>query len=75
MPNPGTAKIANDARIKADLEIAQKNTDLDIRKAELKRQSDLTKAQADAAYQIEQEEQRKTIETKTQEANIIKRDI
>ncbi|WP_373485533.1 flotillin family protein [Acetobacterium malicum] len=66
------AKIANDARIKADLEIAQKNTDLDIRKAELKRQSDLTKAQADAAYQIEQEEQRKTIETKTQEANIIK---
>lgn len=66
------AKIANDARIKADLEIAQKNTDLDIRKAELKRQSDLTKARADAAYQIEQEEQRKTIETKTQEANIIK---
>lgn len=67
-------KISNDARIKAELEISQKNTDLENKKSELKKNSDMIKAQADAAYEIEKEEQRKVIVRKSQEANIIKQE-
>jgi flotillin len=67
-------KEANDARIASDLEIFQKNTDLEIKKANLKRETEVQNARANAAYKIEEEEQRKEIETKTQEANIIKQE-
>ncbi|MDI3536822.1 MAG: flotillin [Eubacteriaceae bacterium] len=67
-------KEANDEKIKANLEIAQKNNDLEIKKAQLKREADQQKAQADAAYEIETEEQRKAIELKRQEANIVKQE-
>ena len=42
-------KAANEARVLSDTQIAQKNTELEIRKAELKISSDTKKAEADAA--------------------------
>lgn len=67
-------KIANDARVNAELEMAQRNTDLEIKKAELKRASEIKRAQADASYEIEKETQRKEIERQTAEANIVKQE-
>lgn len=63
-------KEANDARIAAEAEVAKKQNELIIQKAELKKQSDIKKAEADAAYSIQQQEQRKTIETTTANANL-----
>ena len=63
-------KAANDARVLSDTEIAQKNNELDIRKAELKLISDSKKAEADAAYKIQEQEQQKSIETATVNAQI-----
>ncbi|MEZ3427976.1 MAG: flotillin family protein [Lachnospiraceae bacterium] len=65
---------ANEAQIAAQTDIAQKNNELAITQAELKRVSDAKKAEADAAYQIQQEEQRKTIEITTANANIAKQE-
>lgn len=55
------AKTANDAQVAANLEIAQKQNDLEVKKADLKRISDTKKAEADAAYEIQKQEQQKTI--------------
>lgn len=63
-------KEANDARTAAETEIAKKQTDLAIKQAELKKESDTQKAIADAAYAIQQEEQRKTIEAAKVNADI-----
>ena len=68
------SKEANDARIAAETEIAIKNNDLKIKEAELKRLSDIKQAEADAAYNIQGEEQRRTIEIKTQDANIARQE-
>lgn len=65
-------QAANEAQVASDLEIAQKQNDLAIRKAELKKQSDVEQARADAAYDIEQQNQRKEIERTTAEAEIVK---
>ena len=65
-------KAANDARVAAQTEIAEKNNALAIKQAELKRQSDTSKAIADAAYEIQQQEQQKTIQTATVNAQIAK---
>lgn len=54
-------KSANDAKVAADTEIAQKNNDLEIKRSELKMLSDQKKAEADAAYEIQNQEQQKTI--------------
>ena len=67
-------KAANDAEVVAQLEIAQKQNELAIRQAELKKESDIKKAEADAAYAIQQEEQRKTIEITTANANLAKQE-
>lgn len=67
-------KQANDAKIAANLEIAQKNNDLAIKKAELKKMSDIKQAEADAAYRIQEEEQRKQIEITTANANIARQE-
>ncbi len=63
-------KEANDAKVLAETEIAQKNNELAIRQAELKKESDTQMAIADAAYEIQKEEQRKTIEVSKANANI-----
>ncbi len=67
-------KEANDARIEAETQIAVRNNDLRIREAELKRLSDIKQADADAAYGIQREEQRRTIEVKTVDANIARQE-
>ena len=66
------AKEANDAKVPSQMEIAEKQTSLAIRQAELKQQSDVKKAAADAAYKIQEQEQRKTIEITSANANIAK---
>ena len=63
-------KEANDAKILAETEIAQKNNELAIRQAELKKEADTQLAIADAAYEIQKEEQRKSIEVSKANANI-----
>ena len=65
-------KAANDARVLAETEIAQKNNELAIRKAELQKESDTKKAEADAAYEIQRQQQEKTIQTATVNAQIAK---
>lgn len=65
---------ANDARINSEREIAKKNNELSLQKSELKKLEDTKKAEADAAYSIQQQEQRKTIEIATAEASIAKQE-
>ena len=50
-------KAANEARVLSDTQIAQKNNELEIRRAELKIISDNKKAEADAAYKIQAQSQ------------------
>lgn len=63
-------KQANDARVEADMEIAQRKTELAMRQSDLKKQEDTKRAEADAAYEIQKEEQRKSIEIAAADANI-----
>ena len=65
---------SNEAEVNAATEIAKKQNDLAIRKAELKREADIKQAEADAAYRIQEEEQRKTVEITTANANIAKQE-
>ena len=65
-------KSSNDARVIAETEIAQKNNELAIKKAELQKASDTKKAEGDAAYEIQKQEQEKTIQTATVNAQIAK---
>lgn len=64
------AKEANDVRVKTETEIAERNNELAIKQADLKTVSDTKKAEADAAYEIQKQEQLKTINTKTVDAQI-----
>ena len=61
-------KEANDAAVAANLEIAQKQNDLEVKKADLKRIADTKKAEADAAYEIQKQEQQKVINIKAADA-------
>jgi flotillin len=63
-------KEANEARVAADQEIAERQNALAIKKAQLKAFEDTERAKADAAYAIQQQEQRKSIETATVNAQI-----
>lgn len=65
---------ANDARINAEREIALKNNELALQQADLKKTEDTAKAKADAAYAIQEQEQRRTIEITTTEADIAKQE-
>ena len=67
-------KESNDAAVAAETEIAKKQNELDIKKSELQMDADTKKAMADAAYQIQQEEQRKTIEITTANADIARQE-
>lgn len=67
-------KQANDARVNAAREIAKKNNELALQQAELKKVEDTKRAEADAAYSIQEQEQRKTIEIATAEASIAKQE-
>lgn len=65
---------ANDAKIISETEIAKRQNELNIHKAELKKAADIKKAEADAAYQIQSEEQRRTVEITTANANLAKQE-
>lgn len=65
-------KEANDARVDADTAIAEKQNQLELKKAGLKKIEDTARAEADAAYEIQRQEQQKTINAKTIEAEIEK---
>lgn len=66
------AKTANDAKVKAAEDIAIRNNDLAIKQAELKRVADTKKAEADAALDIEAENQRKAKDVAATNADIAK---
>lgn len=65
---------ANEARVNSDREIAKKQNELALQQAELKRMEDTARAEADAAYSIQEQAQRKTIEVATADANIAKQE-
>lgn len=67
-------KESNDAAVAAQTEIAKKQNELAIKKSELQMEADTKRAMADAAYQIQKEEQRKTIEITTANADIAKQE-
>lgn len=67
-------KESNDAKVKSDTEIAIKQNELAIKKAELKKEADIKQAEADAAYKIQEEEQRKVIEIASTNADIAKQE-
>ena len=63
-------KAANDVEVKNETEIAERRNELLIRKADLKRESDTKLAEADAAYEIQKQEQQRTVNEKTVDARI-----
>ncbi len=65
-------KEANDARVISATAIAEKNNELAIKVADLKKIEDSRRAVADAAYEIEHQEQLRTINIKTVDADIEK---
>ena len=65
---------ANKIAVAAHQRIAEQNTSLSIREAELKKDADVKRAEADAAYEIQKEEQRKTIEVTSANADIARRE-
>ena len=67
-------KESNDAAVEAQTEIAKKQNELAIKRSELQQEADTKKAMADAAYEIQKEEQRKTIEVTTANADIAKQE-
>ncbi len=65
---------SNKVAVEANQRIAEQNTTLAIREAELKKSADIKRAEADAAYEIQKEEQRKTIEVTSANADIARRE-
>lgn len=67
-------KAANDAKVEAATEIAQKQTEFAVKKAAMQEQADTAQAKADAAKQIEAENQRKAREIAEAEANLARQE-
>ena len=67
-------KAANDAKVAAATEIAQKQTEFAIKKADLQKKADTEQAKADAAKQIEAENQRREQEIATANANLARQE-
>lgn len=65
---------SNAARVAADIEIARKKNEAAIEKAKLKQQADTEMAIAEAAKEIEAENQRRTIEIATANANLARQE-
>lgn len=65
---------SNAARVAADIEIARKKNEAAVEKAKLKQQSDTEMAIAEAAKEIEAENQRRTIEIATANANLARQE-
>ena len=67
-------KAANDAKVEAATEIARKQTEFAIQKAEMQERADTAQAKADAAKEIEAENQRKAREIAEAEANLARQE-
>ena len=67
-------KAANDAKVEAATKIAEKQTEFAIKKAQMQEQADTAQAKADAAKQIEAENQRKAREIAEAEANLARQE-
>lgn len=67
-------QAANDAKVAAATEIARKQTEFAVQKAEMQRQADTEQAKADAAKAIEAENQRKAREIAEAEANLARQE-
>ena len=65
---------ANEAEVNSKTVIVQKNTDYALKEAELKIKSDTAKADADAAYKIQEQKRQEEINTATVNAEISKRE-
>lgn len=68
-------KEAMDIKLKAEQEIAEKDTAVQIRKATLKSEADTERAKADATYQLESEKKRQEIEKAKGEADYQREEI
>ena len=68
------AKEANDAKVSSETEIAIKQNELSIKRSELQVIQDTKQAEADAAYKIQEQAQRKSIEVANSEADIAKQE-
>ena len=64
---------ANLARTSAEAKMAEQDNELLIKKADLKKVSDTRQAEADAAYDIQKQEQRQQIEVASANADIARR--
>ncbi len=64
--------ITNEERVKSDMIIAEKQNELAIKKAELDKAENTKKAEAELAYKISLETQRKEKEIVTADANAVK---
>jgi flotillin len=65
---------SNKAKVAAEVSIAEQNKDLSIRRAQFKIEEDQKRAAADAAYKIQEEAERRSIEIASAEADIARRE-
>jgi len=68
------AQDANEAEVNAKTVIVQKNTEYSLKESELKIKTDTAKANADAAYAIQNQKRQEEINTATVNAEISKRE-
>ena len=68
------AQEANEAEVNSKTIIVQKNTEYSLKEAELKIKTDTAKADADAAYKIQEQKRQEEINTATVNAEISKRE-
>lgn len=67
-------EAANHSRVEANQKIIEQNTTLSLKESELKQQTDTAKAQADAAYKIEEQKRLQEINIAQINADIAKRE-
>lgn len=67
-------EAANRSRVEANQKIIEQNTALSLKQSELKQQTDTAKAQADAAYKIEEQKRLQEINIAQINADIAKRE-
>lgn len=67
-------KASNDEEVKSRQEIAVKQHELNVKTAELKKDADVKMAEADSAYKIQEETQRKTIEIARADADLARQE-
>lgn len=67
-------QMKNEADIKAETAIAIKKNELLVKEAALKEETDIAKAKANTAYKIEEQQQRKELEARQADAEIVRQE-